>query len=188
MRTKLTEAEAELAQQKNSGDTEELKAELKRTQEELEENQKKGFEVWTRFTSLKKELEHHKESVTWLRGRVRTYKQRISDLEKGQASNLKEKQGATGGKGATATAQSAAAAPLMSPVVTRLSLRSRSPRNAQVCLTVMANRSPASSTFSTGVKAAASTRRAPSDCVPPFGGSATRTGAGIKRPLFPETG
>uniref|UniRef100_A0A131XZI0 Putative myosin class ii heavy chain n=1 Tax=Ixodes ricinus TaxID=34613 RepID=A0A131XZI0_IXORI len=144
LRTKLTRVEAELGQLRDSSKTQE-EAALERLRQELSSSKESELKAWSRVTALVKELQHSKESVAWLRSRMRVYKQRISDLGKVEPPSSEDKEGvASPARDARKAALPSPAA--ASPVVTRLSLRSQSPSKARLCLTVSAVRqSPASS-------------------------------------------
>lgn len=143
----------------------ELEEEGERLREEAERHRADALEAWTRLGGAGKELRQSRDSNTWLRMRMRQYKERLAQQEKRGADASRRGACRSGsverGNVAETTSPS-------SPLVTRTSIKARSPSKTRFCVTVSAvHTTPGSAT-----KAGAA------------GG--TRDAAGVKKSLFAD--
>ncbi|XP_077487831.1 uncharacterized protein LOC144098817 isoform X1 [Amblyomma americanum] len=193
LRNKLAQTEAELQQQCGGAQrVQELETALEDLRRELTETQENSIDAWNRVSSLRAELEKSKESVAWLRTRMRIYKTRISELEKpGPATNNKDEcEGVS--DIATPATPSKSGVPLHTPVVTQLSVHAQSPNRAEFCMTVSACRdgksasgTPAAKLFKRTLSKPPSATKCPEDRL---ASAASRTATvATKRSLFSQT-
>ncbi|XP_065281675.1 centrosome-associated protein CEP250-like isoform X2 [Dermacentor albipictus] len=189
LRGRLAQAEMEL-QQSGGARIQELEMALEDVRKELSEKQESVVEAWSKFDSVNTELARSKETVAWLRTHMRTYKKRISELEKkpGARANDEDKEQGAGATPAT-PAESVPTVMQQPPVVTQLSVCAESPSKAEFRMTVSALRSPMSATgtpaaklFKRTLSKPVSTTKSATDGLP----SATSKTTTMKRSLFSQ--
>ncbi|XP_075552036.1 uncharacterized protein LOC142585286 isoform X2 [Dermacentor variabilis] len=189
LRGRLAQAEMEL-QQSGGPRVQELEMALEDLRRELSEKQESVVEAWSKFDSVNAELARSKESVAWLRTHMRTYKKRISELEKKPSGHVDDEDKEQGPGATPATpAKSVPTVMQQPPIVTQLSVCAESPSKAEFRMTVSALRSPMSVTgtpaaklFKRTLSKPVSTTKSATDGLP----SATSKTTTMKRSLFSQ--
>ncbi|KAH8021721.1 hypothetical protein HPB51_016385 [Rhipicephalus microplus] len=146
-----------------------LEATVEDVRRELSAKEDLVEEAWRKVDSINTELTKSKEKVEFLRTRMRTYRQRISELEKKPGAKVENEDEELGAS--AAPVNSVPAATQQPPVVTQLSVCAESPSKAEFCVTVSALRSPASATGTPAAKIFKRTLSQPR--------SAAKTSAGV---------
>lgn len=191
LRGRLAQAESELQRSGGSGlRIQELEMALEDVRRELSEKEEKVVEAWRKFDSVNSELTRSKENVAWLRSRMRTYKKRISELEKTGTQVEDEDKECSASATPAKPATSVPTAMQQAPIVTKLSVCAQSPSKAEFRMTVSALKSPASATGTPAAKIFKRTLSQPPSAAKSAAGtlpSASSRMTATKRSLFSQS-